>query len=136
MHDHRESYPTEGIVVPPGCETTLLTNSGEKVQTYTPSSYRPYSPPVPPHGMRGKTDGVSIPKNPSPSVLKSISDYLRQFQGATICLDLWVSRQEKWKRCGILVEVGETFLVMGEPATGKLSIVDLKPVRYLNIYCK
>lgn len=136
MQRQTESYPIDGIVVLPGCESSLLTNSGEKVQTYTPPSYHPYSPKVSPHGMRGKTDSLSMPQNPTPAAQRSITDYLGQFQGATLCLDLWTSRREKWKRCGVLLEVGKDFLVMGDHASGNISIIDLKPVRYINIYCK
>ena len=136
MQHQTENYPIDGIVVPPGCECPLLTDSGEKVQTYTPPSYRSYSPKVPPHGMRGRTDTISVPQNPTPAVQRSIADYLRQFQGATLCLDLWTSNRQKYKRCGTLLEVGSDFLVIGDSCCGNLSIIDLKPIRYINIYCK
>ena len=136
MQNQKNSFPADGIIVPPGCESSLLTNSGEKVQTYTPSSYHPYTPKVPPHSMRGRTDSLSMPKNPTPEIRKSIADYLSQFQGATLCLDLWTSNRQKWKRCGVLLEVGNDFLVMGDNTSNSISIVDLKPIRYINIYCK
>lgn len=131
----------DGIIVPPGCDNPLLRNSGEKVHTYTPSSYVPYTPkPIYQEGhahmMSGKTGGVSVPRNPTPSSQKSMSDYLQQFQGAYLCLDLWSASRQKLKRCGVLLEIGKDFLVMGDSGGGKISIIDLKPIHYINIYCK
>lgn len=127
---------TDEIIIPPGCESALLKKSGEKIRTFTPSSYRPYMAEVPPHGMRGRTDSISVVPNNNSTARRSLFDYLKQFQGATLCLDLWAFDKQRIKRCGTLLEVGDDFLVIGESVSGKLSIIDLKPIRYINLYCR
>ena len=132
---------SEGIVVPPGCDNAMLRDCGEQVHTYTPSSYTPYSrtdfsQQRTKHMMSGKTGGVSVPKNATPSALRSMADYLQQFRGANLCLDLWFGSGQKRKICGILLEIGNDFLVLGDGSYGRLSLIDLKPIRYINLYCK
>lgn len=131
---------TEGIIVPPGCDNPMLHNCGESVSTYTPSSYTPFQasdlPFVLPHAMHGKSGGISVPKNNIPIAEKSMTEYLIQFKGAYLCLDFWMESHAKLKTCGVLAEVGSDFLALQDPKSRKLSVIDLKPVRYINIYCK
>ncbi len=130
-----------GIVIPPGCDNPMLHDCGEPVSTYTPATYTPFkasklhSPDLP-HAMHGKTGGLSIPKNHSKLSQKSMTEYLNHFRGAQLCLDLWMDGHTKLKTCGVLTEVGVDFLALQEPRSRKLTLIDLKPVRYINIYCK
>ena len=130
-----------GIIIPPGCDNPMLHSSGEPVYTYTPASYRPYSlseslPGAVPHSMSGRTGVISVPKCETPSATKSMTEYLNQFRGAYICLDLWSNTHLKIKKCGVLTESGQNFLVIRDSGSGSLSLIDLKPIRYINIYCK
>lgn len=128
---------TEGIVVPPGCDNPMLHAVGEPVHTYTPSSYRPVSAErILPHSMSGKTGVIAVPQTHIPSAAQSMTGYLSRFKGAYICLDLWSNASAKVKKCGILTEIGENFLVIRDSGSGVLSLIDLKPIRYINIYCK
>ncbi len=128
-----------GIIVPPGCDHPMLHQCGEPVSTYTPASYCPFSAsklPTTPHAMHGKSGGLSVPKNVTELSQKSMTEYLNHFCGAYLCLDFWMDSRMRFKRCGILTEVGTDFLALQESNGSKLSIIDLKPVRYINIYCK
>jgi len=127
---NQDNNQFDGIVVPPGCENAMQTDCGETVQTYTPPSYNPR-----PHGMRGKTSGISVPRTDSLQAWQNMSEYLKQFQGASLCLDLW-SANRKMKWCGVLLEVGKDFLVLGDTTQKKISLIDLKPIHYIHIYCK
>ena len=128
----------DGIIVPPGCDNPSLYDCGEKVSTYTPDSYKPYNPQNIPvfHPMQGKSLAISVPKKDITISQNSMSDYLNKFTGATLCLDLWINSKIKIKKCGTLLEVGSDFLVLRENNHNKLTIIDLKPVKYINIYCK
>ncbi len=120
----------DGIVVPPGCNHPMFQECGEEVCTYTPPSSQAH-----PHSMRGKVESLSVPKTPSTQAWKNMGDYLKQFQGANLCLDLWIcGRKSKW--CGFLLEVGNDFLVLGDQERKKISLIDLRPVQYIQIYCK
>ncbi len=130
-----------GIVVPPGCDNSMLHQCGEPVSTFTPASYRPFSSsdvpvPMPPHAMHGKSGGLSIPKGNTHIESQSMADYLNRFQGAFLCLDFWMDNGQRIKKCGVLQEVGKTFLVLKENRSRKLTVMDLKPVRYISIYCR
>lgn len=134
------SDPT-GVVIPPGCDHPALHHCGEIVTTYTPASYRPFSaasipdPPTP-HAMHGKIGGISVPKEESGIAQRSMTEYLNQFRGAQLCLDLWIGRGTKIKKCGVLFDVGKDFLVLRDTNGSKITLIDLKPVRYINLYCK
>ena len=137
---NKEKYK-QGIVIPPGCDSPMLYECGEPVYTFTPESYKPYSvqenySPAVPHMMSKKTGGISIPKCKSQAAYKSMSEYIRQFQGAYVCLDLWSNNRMKIKKCGFLLEVGEDFLVIREQNSSNINLIDLKPIRYISIYCK
>ncbi len=131
----------DGIIVPPGCDNPMLHDCGEPVSTYTPASYSPVlasklSSSLPPHAMHGKSGGLSIPKDHNALSQKSMAEYLNNFRGAYLCLDFWFDVRTKLKKCGMLMEVGKDFLALKETQSNKLTVIDLKPVRYINIYCK
>ena len=130
-----------GVVIPPGCDHPALHHCGEIVTTYTPASYRPFSSasipaPSTPHAMHGKIGGISVPKDEGGIAQRSMTEYLNQFRGAQLCLDLWIGRGTKIKKCGILFDVGKDFLVLRDTNGSKITLIDLKPVRYINLYCK
>lgn len=135
-----DSENNDGIFVPPGCDGYVFEQSGEPVYVFTPESYKPYTGINPdfslPHNMSHKTGGISVPKNNVPAALKSMTEYMQQFQGAYICLDLWMSNNVRIKKCGYLADVGENFLVLRGCGDSSIKLIDLKPVRYISIYCK
>lgn len=129
----------EGIILPPDCDNPIFHHCGEKVSTFTPSSYRPPStpaPPLPPHAMHGVSGSLSVPKCNTPSATDGMADYLNRFRGAYLCLDLWMEKKMVLKKCGTLVEVGRDFLVLQETHPTRLTLIDLKPVRYIQLYCR
>ncbi len=140
MQPENQAAKSDGIVVPPGCDNPMLHHCGESVSTYTPSSYTPFQAsqlPIPiQHPMHGKSTSLSISKDDGPMPQTTMSQYLSRFLGAHLCLDLWLSSQIKIKKCGILTEIGKNFIVLTDKNCKNFSVIDLKPVRYLNIYCR
>lgn len=127
----------EGIVVPPNCDNSLLHNCGEKVSTFSPASYNPnVAAKYLPHQMSGHSGAISVPKTDNLTHKKTMSGYLSKFVGANVCLDLWASNHMKIKKCGIITEVSEQVIVMRDTYSKNISIIDLKPIQYINIYCR
>lgn len=131
-----------GIVMPPGCELPSQYECGESIYTFVPESYKSYSASeeisdiIPHHMMTGKTGGLSVPKNQTPAAIKSMTEYMQQFRGAYVCMDLWFGNNSRTKKCGLLLEAGENFLAIREQNSGNVNLVDLKPIRYITVYCK
>ncbi len=139
QYETNKTTTDTGIIIPPGCDNPMLHQCGEPVSTYTPASYRPFSSgdvpvPLPPHPMHGKSGSLSVPKGNIES--QSMADYLNRFTGAFLCLDFWHNNGQRIKKCGVLEEVGKTFLVLKESHKKMLTVVDLSPVSYINIYCR
>ncbi len=130
----------DGIIVPPGCDNPMLHHCGESVSTYTPGSYKPFQAsrlPIPmPHPMQGKSTSLSVSKECDHLSQKTMTEYLNRFIGAYLCLDLWLDSHTKLKKCGILAEVGTEFMVLTDKNCRNFTVIDLKPVRYINIYCR
>ena len=130
---------SDGVVVPPGCENEMLYECGENVTTFVPKSYKPYvatNHRAIPHPMNGTFKTVSVPKTNALSEKKSIAEYLVKFKNANLCLDLWIKHSYRIKKCGVLIDVGDNFIILKENGPDKISIIDLDPVYYINIYCK
>lgn len=128
------------IIVPPGCDTGIFEQCGDDVCVFAPESYVPYTNPKDYngcfHNMSQKTGGLSIPKDHKSATLKSMAEYLRQFQGAYLCLDLWMNNRVRIKKCGFLSDIGDNFLVIREQNCNTVNVIDLKPIKYISIYCK
>ena len=130
---------SECVIVPPGCENKMLFESGEKVITFMPESYKPYiaeNNRKIPHSMNGVSRSLSVPKSDTSAENKNITDYLSRFKNANLCLDLWLKNSNKIKKCGVLLDVGKDFIILNETGFNRISIIDLKPVYYISIYCK
>ena len=124
----------EGVIIPPGCDHPALYDCGEEITTYIPSSYKPYNSSSLPVIRPTKVN--SIPENKSLVSAKNMSEYLNKFTGADLCLDLIINSKLKIKKCGTLLEVGSDFLALRENGQKRLTVIDLNPVKYINIYCK
>lgn len=124
----------EGVIIPPGCDHPSLYDCGEEITTYIPRSYKQYDSTNLPiiHPIKSN----AIPESKSPVSAKNMSEYLNKFIGADLCLDLIINPKLKIKKCGTLLEVGIDFLVLRESKQKRLTVIDLKPVKYINIYCK
>lgn len=86
--------------------------------------------------MSGKFDLISIPHEHNGISIKSMTNYLDRYVGKYICLDLWTSECRREEVCGTLVETGKDFLVVNSYKTDKLTLIDLKAIRYINIFCR
>lgn len=145
------------IIVPPGCNSPIFHDAGAPVRTYVPSSYQgpmqDASEAHPayqgsacmaqlsayPHGLSGKFSLMSIPsaaEDSAPSAVPSIVEYLMPYKGTYICLDLWTCDHTRMEKCGVLEEIGQSFLVIRAAETQNLVLIDLKPIRFISIYCR
>ncbi len=83
--------------------------------------------------MSGKFGLLSIPPSSQKS---SMSGYLDKYLGKYICLDLWASDSPREEMCGILTEIGRDFLVISSPQNNNLTMIDLRSIRYISIFCR
>lgn len=131
------------VVLPPGSGRIVPYNKGKSFHTYTPKS-----PHICPgkcraqqrasdfSGMSGQFRFMSAQTVQTSEAAKlSITDYLARFINMYVCLDFWHRNRNKTEKCGILSEVGKDFIVIEDTATQTLSVIDLTPVHYINIYC-
>lgn len=86
--------------------------------------------------MSGKFDLISIPHEHNGISIKSMTNFLDRYIGKYICLDLWTSESRREEVCGTLLETGKDFLVVNSYNTDKLTLIDLKAIRYVNIFCR
>ncbi len=91
---------------------------------------------IPYDNMSGKFDFISIPKNNSDISMHTMTSFLDRYLGKFICLDLWTADCIREEICGILTETGRNFLVIAKQDGNKLTMVDLRSVRYINVYCR
>lgn len=66
----------------------------------------------------------------------SMAEYLKRYKGKHICLDLWTTDCTHCEKCGTLTDIGQTFLVIYKPCTGEFTMIDLKTIKYISVYCK
>lgn len=129
----------EGIIVPPGCDNPMLHECGESVYTYIPEdeTVKPCETTLTTRTfMSGKSKALSVPKTKYSMATKHMTDFLLEFQGAYICIDFWTKNHTKIKKCGILCDVGKNCVVLQNPETKSVTIIDLEPIYYIQIYCK
>lgn len=87
--------------------------------------------------MSGSIGVISLPTTDRfDDTLMPMSSYLRRYKGKYICIDLWTSDNRKLEKCGLLTEIGNDFLVINSPNRGETTMVDLKTIRYVSIYCR
>ena len=84
--------------------------------------------------MSGKGGVISLPMREPQSV--TMQAYLSKYKGKYICLDLWSSDGRRVEKCGMLLEIGDDFLVVRKGCTGEITMIDLKTIRYISIYCR
>lgn len=84
--------------------------------------------------MSGKFGVLSVPA--SPIKKNSMSNYLDKYLGKYICLDLWTSDSPREEMCGVLTEIGRDFLVINSPENDNLTMIDLRSIRYISIFCR
>ncbi len=131
------------VILPPGGGKIIPYNNEKSFRTYEPENLPclPKQCTVPqrmavPSGMSGQFHFVSTKSlNSSETVKLSVTDYLERYIDMYVCLDFWQGNDCKKEKCGILNEVGKDFIVIEDTTTQMLSVIDLKPVHYINIYC-
>lgn len=85
--------------------------------------------------MSGSIGFISLPTRESGGA-SSMSAYLSGYKGKYVCIDLWSSDGRRIEKCGMLLEIGDDFLVVRKGCTGEVTIIDLKTIRYISIYCR
>lgn len=108
----------------------------ETGQTYMRPQGASITSGIPYDNMSGKFDFISIPHNNSDISTHTMTSFLDRYLSKFICLDLWTSDCIREEICGILIETGRNFLVITQPESEKVTMVDLRSVRYINVYCK
>ncbi len=91
--------------------------------------------PVRFNDMSGSVGFISLPTR-EPSGMSSMPAYLSGYKGRYVCIDLWSSDGRRIEKCGMLLEIGDDFLVVRKGCTGEVTIIDLKTIRYISIYCR
>ena len=86
--------------------------------------------------MSGSFRLMSVPQISAERQLMSMPDYLDRYRGKYICLDLWTNERRRIEKCGVLSEVGIDFLSIKNPRNGDITMIDLRTVRYISIYCR
>lgn len=85
--------------------------------------------------MSGSVGFISLPTREA-SGMSSMPAYLSGYKGKYVCIDLWSSDGKRIEKCGMLLEIGDDFLVVRKGCTGEITIIDLKTIRYISIYCR
>ena len=93
------------------------------------------SHPVRFNDMSGSVGFISVPTIEAQGTM-AMPSYLSAYRGKHICLDLWSSDGRRVEKCGTLLEIGDGFLVIRKEYTGEITIIDLKTIRYISIYCR
>ncbi len=87
--------------------------------------------------LSGSMGVMSLPQSDRyENPLMPMSSYLRRYKGKYICIDLWTSDSRKHEKCGLLADIGDDFLVIKMPNRGETTMIDLKTIRYVSIYCR
>lgn len=86
--------------------------------------------------MSGSFGLMSVPQISAERQLMSMPDYLDRYRGKYICLDLWTNERRRIEKCGFLSEVGIDFLSIKNSRNGDITMIDLRTVRYISIYCR
>lgn len=86
--------------------------------------------------MHGQFDFLSIPKEKNALSIKSMSSFLDRYIGKLICLDLWTVESGREELCGTLIETGKSFIVINPHETDTITMIDLRSIRYVSIYCR
>ena len=88
--------------------------------------------------MSGYMNMISMPQTDYyEGVLLPMSLYLQRYKGKYICIDLWTTESRKLEKCGVITDVGNDFVVIkGVNRNQSMTMIDLKTVRYISIYCR
>lgn len=84
--------------------------------------------------MSGNFGVMPVPQQSGRKTALPMSSYISSYRGKYICLDLWSSDCRREELCGILTDVGSNYLVLQRERDGEMTMVDLRTVRYINIY--
>lgn len=88
------------------------------------------------HNMSGKFNFLSVPRTEDDGLNQTMPMYLNNYLGKYICLDLWTCERVRIEKCGILTDVGTDFIVIQNVHSGNRTIIDLRTIRYVSIFCR
>lgn len=87
--------------------------------------------------LSGKFDLLSIPQNRErPRVLESMLTFLQKYKGKYICIDLWNNDSIRIEKCGYLENVDNGHIVIQNPASDEITMLDLNTIKYISVYCR
>ena len=88
------------------------------------------------HNMSGKFNFLSVPRAEDGGLSQTMPMYLNNYLGKYICLDLWTCEKVRIEKCGILTDVGADFIAIQNVRSGNRTIIDLRTIRYVSIFCR
>lgn len=88
------------------------------------------------HNMSGKFNFLSVPRTEDGGLNQTMPMYLNNYLGKYICLDLWTCERVRIEKCGILTDVGADFIAIQNVRSGNRTIIDLRTIRYVSIFCR
>lgn len=87
--------------------------------------------------LSGRFELLSIPQNRErPRVLESMLAFLQKYKGKYICMDLWNNDSIRIEKCGYLENVDNGYIVIQNPASDEITMLDLNTIKYISIYCR
>ena len=86
--------------------------------------------------MSGKFNFLSVPRADDGGLNQTMPMYLNNYLGKYICLDLWTCERVRIEKCGILTDVGADFIAIQNVRSGNRTIIDLRTIRYVSIFCR
>lgn len=155
----QENKEEECPIFPPGCDCEYLKDKGIKCRTAEESKqvrtrdgdFKKFSyvrgetfdkelyegmKNSPADNMSGSFKLISVPEVSAERRLMTMPYYLDGYRGKYICLDLWTNEKRRVEKCGVLKEVGEDFISIKNLHTNNVTMIDLRSVRYISIYCR
>lgn len=88
------------------------------------------------HNMSGRFNFLSVPRAESGILNQTMPMYLNNYLGKYICLDLWTCERVRIEKCGVLTDVGADFIAIKNVQNGNRTVIDLKTIRYVSIFCR
>lgn len=108
----------------------------ENERTNAPALFDSGTESIIAHNMSGKFNFLSVPQTENGGLSQTMPMYLNNYLGKYICLDLWTCERMRIEKCGILTDVGADFIAIKNVQSGNRTIIDLRTIRYVSIFCR
>lgn len=87
--------------------------------------------------LSGSFDLLSIPQNrEKPRVLESMLTFLQKYIGKYICIDLWNNDSIRIEKCGYLENIDDGYIILQNPNSDEITMLDLNTIKYISVYCR